>query len=122
MLSVQKFSAVPNVTGREMQPRGITDTGPTPENEHDDWSFPIGICSFLKAARLMRLRVAPPSIKMWYSLTLEMVGETSSGSCLASAMLLGSRRHRTQSEFPPTCGVVLLSTSGPPPQSLSAES
>jgi hypothetical protein len=32
---MRKFSAVPNVTGREMQPRGITDTGPTPENGHD---------------------------------------------------------------------------------------
>jgi hypothetical protein len=63
-----------------MQPRGVTDTGPTPENGRDGWSFPIGICSFLKAARLMRLRTAPPSIKTWYSLMLEMVGETSSGS------------------------------------------
>jgi hypothetical protein len=62
-LSVRKFSAVPNVTGREMQPRGLTDTGPTPENGRDGWSFSIGICSFLKAARLMRLRAAPPSIK-----------------------------------------------------------
>jgi hypothetical protein len=46
----------------------------------DGWSFPIGIYSFLKVARLMRLRAAPPSIKTWYSLMLEMVGETSSGS------------------------------------------
>jgi hypothetical protein len=87
-LSVRKFFAISNVTGREMQPRGVTDTGPTPENKHDSWSFPISICSFLKAARLMRLRAAPPSIKTWYNLTLEMVGETSSGSCPASAMLL----------------------------------
>jgi hypothetical protein len=87
-LSVRKFSAVPNVTGREMQPRGVTDTRPAPENGYDSWSFPIGICSFLKAARLMRLRAAPPSIKTWYNLTLEMVGETSSGSYPASAMLL----------------------------------
>jgi hypothetical protein len=55
----------------------------------DGWSFPIDICNFLKAARLMRLRAAPPSIKMWYSLTLEMVGETSSGSCQMLAMLVG---------------------------------
>jgi hypothetical protein len=55
----------------------------------DGWSFPIDICNFLKAARLMRLRVVPPSIKTWYSLTLEMVGETSSGSCQALAMLVG---------------------------------
>jgi hypothetical protein len=33
-LSVQKFSTVPNVTEREMQPHGTTDTGPTPENGH----------------------------------------------------------------------------------------
>jgi hypothetical protein len=88
-LSVRKFSAVPNVTGREMQPHGVTETGPTPENGCDGWRFPISIYSFLKAARLMRLRVAPPSIKLWYSLTLEMVGETSSRSCPALAMLLG---------------------------------
>jgi hypothetical protein len=34
-LSVRKFSAAPNVTGREMQPRDVTDTRPTPENGHD---------------------------------------------------------------------------------------
>jgi hypothetical protein len=63
-LSVRKISAVPNVTGREMQPRGITNIGPTPENGRDGCSFPIGIYSFLKAARLMKLRAAPPSIRM----------------------------------------------------------
>jgi hypothetical protein len=68
-LSVRKFSAIPNVTGREMQPRGVIDTGPTPENGCDGWSFPNGIYSFLKTSRLMRLRVAPPLIKTWYSLT-----------------------------------------------------
>jgi hypothetical protein len=88
-LSVRKFSIVPNVTEREMQPRGVTDTGPTPENGRDGWIFPIGICSFLKVARLMRLRAAPPSIKTWYNLTLEMVGETSNRSCPTPAMLLG---------------------------------
>jgi hypothetical protein len=74
-LSVGKLSAVPNVTRREMQPCGIIDTGPTPKNGRDSWSFPISICSFLKAARLMRLRTAPPSIKTCYILTLEIVGE-----------------------------------------------
>jgi hypothetical protein len=34
-LSVRKFSAVMNVTEREIQPRDITDTGPTPENGRD---------------------------------------------------------------------------------------
>jgi hypothetical protein len=75
-----------------MQPHGITDTRPTPENGRDGWSFPIGICSILKVARLMRLRAAPPSIKTWYSLTLEMLRETNSGSRLAPAMLLGAVR------------------------------
>jgi hypothetical protein len=103
-----------------MQPRDVTDTGPTPENGRNGWSFSIGIYSFLKAARLMRLRAAPPSIKTWYSLTLEMVKETSSGSCPAPAM--GSQRSRTQSGFPPTCGVVLLSALPPPPQPLGAVS
>jgi hypothetical protein len=88
-LSMRKFSAVPNVTGREMQSHGVTDTGPTPENGHDGWSFPIGICSFLKAARLMRLRVTPPSIKTWYNMTLEMVRKTSRGSYPAPTLLLG---------------------------------
>jgi hypothetical protein len=37
----------------------------------------------------MRLRVALPSIRMWYSLTLVMVRETTSGSCPAPAMFLG---------------------------------
>jgi hypothetical protein len=58
-LSVRKFSAVPNVIGGEIQSRGVTDTGPTLENGRDGWSFHIGICSFLKATRLMRLRAAP---------------------------------------------------------------
>jgi hypothetical protein len=34
-LSVRKLSATLNVTRREMQLCGITDTGPTPENGHD---------------------------------------------------------------------------------------
>jgi hypothetical protein len=37
----------------------------------------------------MRLRATPPSIRTWYSLTLAMVGETSSSSYPAPAMLLG---------------------------------
>jgi hypothetical protein len=88
-LSMRKLSAVPNVTGREMQPRGITDTWPTPENRCDGWSFAIGICSFLVGSRLLRLRAAHPSIRTWYSLTLTMVGETSSGSYQVLTMLLG---------------------------------
>jgi hypothetical protein len=44
------------------------------------------IYSFWKAARLMRSRVAPPSIRTWYSLMLAMVGETTSRSCLTPAM------------------------------------
>jgi hypothetical protein len=63
MLSVRKFSGVLNVTGREIQPRDITGTGPTPENGHDGLNFDIGICSFLKAAKLMRFSAAPPSIR-----------------------------------------------------------
>jgi hypothetical protein len=86
---MQNFSGVPNVTGREIQPRGITETGPTPENGRDDWSFDINICSFLKAAKLIRFSASPPSIRTWYNLMLTMVGETSSGSCPALAMLLG---------------------------------
>jgi hypothetical protein len=88
-LSVQKFSVVPNVAGREIQLCGIIDIGPTPENGCDSWSFSIKICSILKAVRLMRLSAAPPSIKTWYNLTLAMVGETSSESCPAPAILLG---------------------------------
>jgi hypothetical protein len=88
ILSVRQFSSVPNMTGREIQSCGITDTRPTLENGRDDWSFPIEIYSFLKAARLMRLSTTPPSIKTCYNLMLAMVGETSSGSCPAPAMLL----------------------------------
>jgi hypothetical protein len=35
------------------------------------------------------MRVAPPSIRMWYRLILAMVKETSNGSCPVPAMLLG---------------------------------
>jgi hypothetical protein len=87
-LSVRKFSGIPNVTGREIQPRGITGTGPTLENGRDGWSFDISICSFLRAAKLIRFSAAPPSIRTWYNLMLMMNGETSSGSYPARAMLL----------------------------------
>jgi hypothetical protein len=88
-LSVRKFLGVLNVTGREIQLRGIIRTGPTPENGRDNWSFDIGIYSFLKAAKLIRFSVAPPSIRMWYSLMLTMVGEMSNGSCPVPTILLG---------------------------------
>jgi hypothetical protein len=52
-LSVQKFSGVLNVIGREIQPHDITDTWLTPRNGHEGWSFDIRICSFMNAARLM---------------------------------------------------------------------
>jgi hypothetical protein len=79
-LFVRKFSGVLNVTGREMHLCGMTGIGPTSENGCDGWSFDIGICSFLKAAKLIRFSAAPPSIRTWYNLTLMMVEETSSGS------------------------------------------
>jgi hypothetical protein len=88
-LSVRKFSGVLNVTGREIQPRGITGTGPTPKNGCDCWSFDTSIYNFLKAAKLMKFSAAPLSIRMWYSLMLTMVGEMSSGRCPAPAMLSG---------------------------------
>jgi hypothetical protein len=80
------------VTRRKIHPRGITDTEPTLENGHEGWSFNIGICSFLKAVMLMRLRAAPPSIRMWYNLMLAMVGEMISRSYPAPAMLLGQSK------------------------------
>jgi hypothetical protein len=61
---------------------------PTPENRREGASLDIEICNFWKAARLMRLRTAPPSIRTWYSLTLEMVREMTSWSCPAPAMFL----------------------------------
>jgi hypothetical protein len=88
-LSVWKFSGVLNVTRREIHPRGITGTRPTLENGRDGWSFNIAIYNFLKAAKLIRFNVVPPSIRMWYNLMLTMVREMSSGSCPTPAMLLG---------------------------------
>ena len=49
----------------------------------------IGICKALKACRLMALSPAPPSIRTWCILTLEMVGETTMGKSPAPAMLDG---------------------------------
>jgi hypothetical protein len=69
----------------------------------------MGIWSFCKAARLMRLRAALPSIRTWYNLTLAMVGEMTSGSCLAPPCSWGSQRGRTQLTSPSTCGGALLS-------------
>jgi hypothetical protein len=86
---VDKFLGVPNVIGREIQSRGITRIGPTPKSGRDSWSFDIGICSFLKATKLIRFSDAPPLIRMWYVFMLMMVGETSSRSCPTPAMLLG---------------------------------
>jgi hypothetical protein len=80
-LSVRKFSCISNVTEMEMQPHGITKTRPTPENGRDNWSFDIGMCTFLKATKLIKFSVVPPLIRTWYNLMLTMVGETSSGSC-----------------------------------------
>jgi hypothetical protein len=37
----------------------------------------------------MGLRAAPPIIRTWYSLTLVMVGQMTSGSCLTPAMFMG---------------------------------
>jgi hypothetical protein len=72
-----------------MLPRGMIESGPTPENGREGVSLDMGICSFWKALRMMRLRAALPSIRTWYNLTLVMVGETTSGSCPAPAMFLG---------------------------------
>jgi hypothetical protein len=36
------------------------------------------------------LRAAPPSIRMWYNLTLVIVGEMTRGSCSALTMFLGN--------------------------------
>jgi hypothetical protein len=52
----------------------------------------IGIYSFLKVARLVRLRAAPPSIRTCYILMLAMVGETISRSCPSPTMLLGQSK------------------------------
>jgi hypothetical protein len=51
------------MTGRNIQPRGITGIGPIPENGHNGWSFDISIYNFLKATKLIRFSAAPPSIR-----------------------------------------------------------
>jgi hypothetical protein len=71
-----------------MLPRGMMELGPTPKNGREGVSLDMEIRNFWKAARLMRLRAAPPLISMWYSLTLVMVGEMTSRSCPAPAMFL----------------------------------
>jgi hypothetical protein len=88
-LYMRKFSGVPNVTGREIHLCRMTGTKPTPKNGRDNWSFDIGIYNFFKAAKLIRFSATPSSIRMWYSLTLMMVGERSSRSCPTPTMLLG---------------------------------
>jgi hypothetical protein len=71
-----------------MLPRGIMEPGPTPKNGHEGASLDMGICSFSKVARLMRLRAIPLSIRTWYSLMLAMVGEMTCRSCPALTMFL----------------------------------
>jgi hypothetical protein len=58
-----------------MLPRGMIESGPTPKNGREGVSLDMGICSFWKALRMMRLRAALPSIRTWYNLTLVMVGD-----------------------------------------------
>jgi hypothetical protein len=67
----------------------MMEPSPTPENRCEGVSLDIGIWSFLKAARLMRLGAALPSTRTWYSLTLVMFGEMRSGSCPTPTMFLG---------------------------------
>jgi hypothetical protein len=67
----------------------MMEPGPTLKNGREGESLDMGICSFCKAARLMRLRVVPPSIRTWYSLMLVMVGEMTSRSYPAPNMFLG---------------------------------
>jgi hypothetical protein len=67
----------------------MMEPGPTLKNGREGESLDMGICSFCKAARLMRLRVVPPSIRTWYSLMLAMIGETTSRSYPAPNMFLG---------------------------------
>jgi hypothetical protein len=72
------------------QDRDATTQHDRPWSHSREWaSLEIGICSFLKATRLMTLRAAPLSTRMWYNLMLVMVGEMSSRSCPTPAMFLG---------------------------------
>jgi hypothetical protein len=72
-----------------MLPSGMIESEPTLKNGHERVSLDMGICSFWKAARLMRLKTTPLSIRMWYNMTLAMVGEPTSGSYLAPTIFLG---------------------------------
>jgi hypothetical protein len=115
-LSVQKFSDVPNVSRREIQRHGITGTGPTPENGSGSWSFDISICSFLKAAKLIRFSAAPPSIRMWYIMMLMMVRGRRAGATWPLPYCWGSQRRQSWSTSPSTYGVALpLGQVRPPP-------
>jgi hypothetical protein len=89
MLSVRSFSSVPSIIGWEMLPRGMMEPRPTPKNGCEGSSLDMGIYNFWKAARLIRLRAAPPSIRMWYNLMLAMVREMTSGSYPAPTIFLG---------------------------------
>jgi hypothetical protein len=71
-----------------MLPHGMMEPGPKPKNGHEGESLDMEIYSFWKTVRLMRLRAVPPSIRMWYGLTLVMVGEMTSGSDPAPAIFL----------------------------------
>jgi hypothetical protein len=90
--SVPWLSGIPNVTEREMLPCGMMEPRPTPQNGHEGESQDMGICSFWKVVRLMRLRASPPSIMMWYSLTLVMGREMTSRSCRAPDLFLGQSK------------------------------
>jgi hypothetical protein len=70
-------------------PKGYTGCGPTPENGREGPSLYPGICSYLNAAWLMTLRLAPPSIKTWCTRMLAMTGAVMSSSTPAPAMLSG---------------------------------
>jgi hypothetical protein len=72
-----------------MLSRGMMEPRPTPKNGHEGESLDMEICSFWKATRLMRLRAAPPSTRMWYNLMLAMVGEMTSRSYPTPDMFLG---------------------------------
>jgi hypothetical protein len=75
-----------------MLPHRVMEPEPTPENGREGESLDMEICSFWKAARLMRLRAAPPSTRTWYNLMLAMVGETTNESCLTPDMFLGQSK------------------------------
>jgi hypothetical protein len=121
-LSVQLFSGVPNIIGREMLPRGVMEPGSTPGNGCKGVSLDMGICIFWKATRLVRLRGAPPSIRMWYSLTLAMVGRQLAGAFQHPPCSWGSQRHQSRWMSPSTFSEVSLLALAqllPPPGAVS---